>query len=35
MAAIGPGLPFIVWSVFGAFALICFSLTSETGYKKV
>jgi hypothetical protein len=31
MASSGSGLPFIVWAAFGVFALICFSLTRETG----
>ena len=30
----GAGLPFIVWAAFGTFALVCFSLTKETGHSR-
>jgi predicted MFS family arabinose efflux permease len=29
MAAIGPGSPFFVWSIFGMIALVCFALAKE------
>lgn len=31
MAKIGAGIPFLVWAAFGIFALVCFSMTKETG----
>ena len=34
MATSGAGLPFIVWAAFGVFALVCFSLTRETGHRQ-
>ena len=34
MASIWTGLPFIVWALFGLFALICFYLSEETGHNK-
>ncbi|MBN2059441.1 MAG: MFS transporter [Deltaproteobacteria bacterium] len=34
LAASGAGLPFIVWSAFGAIALVCFLLTRETGHRQ-
>lgn len=34
MSAYGAGLPFIIWAAFGAFALLCFSLTRETGHQR-
>ena len=34
MASNGSGLPFIVWTAFGMFALVCFSLTKETGHRR-
>lgn len=34
MAANGSGLPFIVWAAFGVIALVCFSLTRETGHRQ-
>ncbi|MBN2062374.1 MAG: hypothetical protein JW882_18375, partial [Deltaproteobacteria bacterium] len=34
MATRGAGLPFIVWAAFGIFALVCFSLTRETGHRQ-
>jgi predicted MFS family arabinose efflux permease len=35
MATIGSGLPFIVWAAFGVFALVCYSLTRETGRQQI
>jgi ACS family glucarate transporter-like MFS transporter len=35
MAASGAGFPFIVWAAFGVIALVCFSLTKETGHRQV
>ena len=34
IARIGAGLPFIVWAAFGVIALVCFSLTKETGHRQ-
>ncbi|MBN2060887.1 MAG: MFS transporter [Deltaproteobacteria bacterium] len=36
MAVIYPGLPFVVWAVFGVFSLVCFYLIREEGtYMKI
>ena len=35
LAETNAGLPFIIWAVFGVLALICFSLTRETGHIPV